>query len=162
MSDQAEARAVCEHFYASHCYRGMSISLCSLCHQPDWDDLERQMCAAIAVPAGAGEAFAGEGSDGSEGGSGVALIRAERLRQVAVEGYTPEHDARHGGSQLARAAACYALHASGVRQISIYPLGSSWPWPWPAADFKPKGPLPDLVRAGALIAAEIDRLIDNG
>jgi hypothetical protein len=43
MSDQAEARAVCEHFYASHCYRGMSIKLCMMCHQPDWDDLERQL-----------------------------------------------------------------------------------------------------------------------
>ena len=41
--DQAEARAVCEHFYASHCYRGMSVRLCMTCHEPDWDDLERQL-----------------------------------------------------------------------------------------------------------------------
>lgn len=92
--------------------------------------------------------------------AGIAMIAEERARQVAVEGYTPEHDARHDGTQLARAAACYALHAAGVRQISIYPVGSSWPWPWPAADFKPgSGPLDSLVKAGALIAAEIDRIV---
>ena len=50
---QPEARAVCEHFYASHCYRGMSIRLCMMCHQPDWDDLERQLREAIHVPPGA-------------------------------------------------------------------------------------------------------------
>lgn len=53
--DQAEARAVCEHFYASHCYRGMSIRLCMMCHEPDWDDLAGQLASAargseIAAP----------------------------------------------------------------------------------------------------------------
>jgi len=52
---QPEARAVCEHFYASHCYRGMSIRLCMTCHEPDWDDLAGQLASAargseIAVP----------------------------------------------------------------------------------------------------------------
>lgn len=49
--DQAEARAVCDHFYASHCYRGMCVRLCMLCHAPDWDDLERQLAGA-REPAG--------------------------------------------------------------------------------------------------------------
>ena len=43
---QPEARAVCEHFYASHCYRGMSIRLCMTCHEPDWDDLAEQLASA--------------------------------------------------------------------------------------------------------------------
>ena len=43
VSGQPEARAVCEHFYASHCYRGMSIRLCMTCHEPDWDDLAEQL-----------------------------------------------------------------------------------------------------------------------
>jgi hypothetical protein len=41
--DRPEARAVCEHFFASHCFRGMHIRLCMLCHEPDWDDLEEQI-----------------------------------------------------------------------------------------------------------------------
>ena len=41
--DTPEARAVCEHFYASHCYRGLSIRLCMTCHEPDWDDLAEQL-----------------------------------------------------------------------------------------------------------------------
>ena len=99
-------------------------------------------------------------TDAGGGTAGVALIRAERLRQIAAEGYTAEHDARHDGTQLARAAACYALHAAGVRQIGTYPLGQSWPWPWPQADFKPgAAPLNALIKAGALIAAELDRRI---
>jgi len=44
----AEPAAVCEHFYASHCYRGMSVRLCMLCHEPDWDDLAGQMKAERA------------------------------------------------------------------------------------------------------------------
>ena len=43
---QPEARAVCEHFYASHCYRGMSVRLCMTCHEPDWDDLAGQLADA--------------------------------------------------------------------------------------------------------------------
>lgn len=45
---QPEARAVCEHFYASHCYRGMSIRLCMTCGDPDWDDLAGQLRDARA------------------------------------------------------------------------------------------------------------------
>ena len=41
--DTPEAAAVCEHFYASHCYRGMSIRLCMTCGDPDWDDLAEQL-----------------------------------------------------------------------------------------------------------------------
>jgi len=46
VSEQPEARAVCEHFYASHCYRGMSVRLCMTCHEPDWDDLAGQLADA--------------------------------------------------------------------------------------------------------------------
>ena len=51
--NQCEARAACEHFYASHCYRGMSIRLCMTCHEPDWDDLAEQLADAEHVEAAA-------------------------------------------------------------------------------------------------------------
>lgn len=94
----------------------------------------------------------------SPASTGVALIAAERARQVAVEHYTPEHDAGHDSGQMARAAACYALYAGGVRTLPGTGLVGEG-WPWPGWRFKP-GPLPldSLVKAGALIAAEIDRL----
>jgi hypothetical protein len=77
--------------------------------------------------------------------SGVDLIAAERARQVSAEGWTAEHDDGHTHGELAAAAAAYA-----------------WPyapalWPW-GDGFKPTSRERDLVRAGALIAAEIDRL----
>jgi hypothetical protein len=99
----------------------------------------------------------GLGSDGPES-SGVALIAAERARQVTAEGYTPEHDAHHGDGDLIRAAVAYATAAVGATEEHT----AAW-WPWDRPGFKPgDGPLRALVKAGALIAAEIDRLIDNG
>jgi len=88
---------------------------------------------------------------------GVALIAVERSRQVTAEGYTPEHDADHDRGQLALAAAAYALAASGRA-----PQGSVW-WPFDDWDFKPgDDPVRMLAKAGALIAAELDRLIAKG
>jgi hypothetical protein len=115
----------------------------------------------------AGAEPAASSTDAKEGpwteSPGVALIAVERSRQVTAKGYTPAHDARHDGSQLARAAACYALYAAGVRQLGIHPLGTAWPWPWPDADFRPgDDPVRALTKAGALIAAELDRLIAKG
>jgi hypothetical protein len=83
---------------------------------------------------------------------GVKLIAAERQRQVREEGWTPEHDAQHRGGQLRVAALCYACHAGDYR------LQPPLIWPWHPDSWKPKDAITDLVRAGALIAAEIDRL----
>jgi len=84
----------------------------------------------------------------------VAAILAERERQVTAEGYTPYHDDRHELGQLAEAAACYAANAGGV--VWADPVPS--PWPWEASHWKPSTPRRDLVKAGALILAEIERL----
>jgi hypothetical protein len=34
-------RPVCEHHWASHCFGGLSVRLCMICHEPDWDDVRR-------------------------------------------------------------------------------------------------------------------------
>lgn len=90
--------------------------------------------------------------------SGVDLIAAERERQVSAERWTPEHDDEHDRAQMARAAACYALTRGEVVKVektTIPPME----WPWGSAWWKPTGDaVRDLVKAGALIAAEIDRL----
>jgi hypothetical protein len=84
--------------------------------------------------------------------SGIDLIADERLRQVSQEGWTPEHDDEHDGSELADAAAAYALQASGEFSLASrhWPFDDGWK---PSSD-----PIRNLVKAGALIAAEIDRL----
>ena len=86
--------------------------------------------------------------------SGAKLIAQERQRQIREEHWSRRHDREHDESELARAAACYALPAEYRKKISLMHL--VWPGFW---DFKP-GPtrIRELVKAGALIAAEIDRL----
>ena len=48
--------------------------------------------------------------------SGIEAIAAERQRQIEAEGWTPGHDDTHDRGELARAAACYALHAGLYRR----------------------------------------------
>ena len=100
---------------------------------------------------------------------GTKLIEAERERQIAEEGYDSDHDADHDGGELSDAAACYACAASAmIRGASAEELcepiidGYDWMlmWPFDAEWFKlkPDDPIRNLVKAGALLAAEIDRL----
>lgn len=83
-------------------------------------------------------------------------VAAERRRQIEEEGWTPEHDDQHINGDMACAAAAYAFHA-GTRErfYAEDPLGF---WPWDPSWWKPKDPRRDLVRAAALIIAEIERL----
>lgn len=79
-------------------------------------------------------------------------VMGERIRQVAVEGWMPEHD----NGELARAAGCYAWIAAqsdGLRDVFI-----TWPAEWTPEWWKPTDRRRDLVKAGALILAEIERL----
>ncbi|HFL8203322.1 TPA: ead/Ea22-like family protein [Escherichia coli] len=79
-------------------------------------------------------------------------VISERQRQRAVEGWTSEHDDAYQNGELADAAACYA--------ISAHNQGFSTPahWPWAPDWWKQSGPRRDLVKAGALILAEIERI----
>ena len=99
----------------------------------------------------------------AEVGGPIADIAAERARQISAEGWTPEHDDEHNEGELALAAAAYAL--GGRRQIRprdgavFFSLGEMpGMWPWKPEWWKPKGARCNLVRAGALIIAEIERL----
>lgn len=98
----------------------------------------------------------------------IEEIAAERARQIAKEGWSAKHDDEHTDGSLSRAAACYAAQASAMQRVKDdvdlatyrgldYPTGQ-FGWPWAAKWWKPKDPRRDLVRAAALIVAEIDRL----
>lgn len=93
--------------------------------------------------------------------SGIERIAAERHRQQVSEGWTPEHDDQHGNGEMAKAACCYAWIAAQTNELrDVFrdppPL---WPIGWADSWWKPTTPLRDLAKAGALIAAEIDRLL---
>lgn len=86
-------------------------------------------------------------------------VQAERRRQITAEGFDTSNDDASAG-QIALAAGCYALHSGGI--------GTDWPggirngsalfWPWDDEWWKPKSARENLVRAGALVLAEIERL----
>lgn len=79
-------------------------------------------------------------------------IAAERRRQIEVEGWSSEHDDAHAGGEMADAAACYA-HGELIQDEADGRL-----WPWSEDWWKPKDRRSDLVRAAALLVAEIDRI----
>lgn len=119
--------------------------------------------------------------------TGAERISAERARQVSEEGYSSAHDARYWRHDLAWAAACYAA-PSAVFRLESNHIGSFEfydPWPWgPEADLRRpcddgfggtrsglgldvsldaghslQQRIRELEKAGALVAAEIDRLL---
>jgi hypothetical protein len=88
--------------------------------------------------------------------TGVELIAAERKRQIEQEGWTPEHDDAHSRREMQAAAECYMAYGCNARWQSQAPML----WPWDDKWWKPSysDEIRNLVKAGALIAAEIDRL----
>ena len=82
-------------------------------------------------------------------------VLAERQRQIEVEGWTPEHDDAHSLGQMAGAALCYLAedipHWARQQAHGCY-------WPWDAEWWNPGDHRRNLVKAGALILAEIERL----
>lgn len=101
--------------------------------------------------------------------TGITLIAAERLRQISDEKWTPEHDDAHIWGELAKAAACYAVGERVKVFRGFIPDDPSCPfperprvhalWPWEISWWKPRDQFANLVKAGALIAAELDRLL---
>lgn len=81
------------------------------------------------------------------------LLRIERMRQIEVLDYGAAHDdAENGDGELAMAAAAYAVASHGDPDAALF-----WPGGWDPEMFKPAGGMRDLVKAGALILAEIER-----
>lgn len=106
----------------------------------------------------------------------IELIADERLRQVEKEGYTFEHDDMHTSFELSSAAGCFIANAQNkyfnyhthsddcgystrfqVREFET----DEWYEAWPFADYdgrEKSDVITSLVKAGALIVAEIERL----
>lgn len=96
-------------------------------------------------------------------------VLAERQRQIEAEGWTEEHDDRHDDRSLALAGSCYAqqyvgrawlleAYSDGEERYQLDKMPDDWPDSWDEEWWKPKNPRRDLVRAAALLIAEIERL----
>ena len=72
-------------------------------------------------------------------------VLAERQRQIHAEGFDEAHDEHYTRGELTDAAVCYIWNDNST-------------WPWDLKWWKPKNRRRDLVRAAALIIAEIDRI----
>ena len=89
-------------------------------------------------------------------------VLIERHRQRADEDFSHVHDDGLSKGELARAGACYAVSSlpdnaipRAAAELPIV-LGHLWPFVWTA--WKPKDQRADLVRAAALLIAEIERI----
>lgn len=110
---------------------------------------------------------------------GIELIRQERIRQIEKEGFDAEKDQAYMLGELAAAAQCYTRFAvlqlgakrmKARRNLSVYEqmmeeigkLETQPPgiWPWDVSWWKPSDdPVNNLKKAGALTAAQIDRVL---
>lgn len=102
--------------------------------------------------------------------SGLEDVIAERRRQINEEGWSADHDDQHDKGEMALAAASYAYTSTLVNSEIEAHKNALWGspsgvfsvirhlWRWEPRWFKPQNKRSDLVRAGALILAEIDRI----
>lgn len=81
----------------------------------------------------------------------LADVAAERQRQIEQEGWDAQHDDDHAAGELALAGAAYVAHDQ-------FPSHAHDIWPWSRMWWKPTTRRRDLVKAAALIVAEIERM----
>jgi hypothetical protein len=85
---------------------------------------------------------------------GADRILNERIHQIVDHGRTPHWDDRHTTGGLAKAALCYLSVGVSLAPANPPPLA----WPWDHKHWKPTTKRHNLEKAGALIAAELERM----
>lgn len=122
--------------------------VCESGSSAEW--MERCLPKIDALEAGAPVAAAAPAGDAKDAPTDAARdVLAERRRQVEQEGWTPARDDAYQSLELNRAAACYVSFGSGQAPSA---------WPWAAEWWKPRTYRDNMVKAGALILAEIERV----
>ena len=94
--------------------------------------------------------------------TGFYPIIMERIRQVEIESFGVWEDKEYKNEELALGAAAYALPESKREYYYDYPkINKLWPSNWYPHMWKPTpdNRLRELCKAGALIIAEMDRLM---
>lgn len=92
--------------------------------------------------------------------TGAELIALERWRQIYEEQWSTFDDDQYTDEELIDAAHCY-INARRYREVFLQEDAVPLRWPWDDVWWKPtsENRMRELVKAGALIAAEIDRLL---
>lgn len=80
-------------------------------------------------------------------------IKTEREKQRG-KGFDSSHDDRYTDNELPQAAIAYALNAALPQAHVDCPFF----WPWAVQCFKPEGRRADMIKAAALLVAEIERM----
>lgn len=100
-----------------------------------------------------------EGADKRDALTAAARdVLAERRRQVDAEHRTLEEDDAMTSGQMATVAGYYALASGHPHERDLGRGTVPSYWPWTAEWWKPRDRRRNLVRAGALILAEVERL----
>lgn len=100
--------------------------------------------------------------------TGLKLIAKEQKRAREKEGHTPEADLERKNEELARAGAVYALPIADRMQFSFMLnedggslLEAIYPFEMETYKPTPEDRIKELSKAGAFIASEIDRLLNE-
>lgn len=84
---------------------------------------------------------------------GVRDVIVERRRQINIEGWSSHHDDQHSYGEMALAAGCYAMFG-----LCFNAGDPPKYWPWDKKWWKPSDKRRNLVKAAALIIADIERI----
>jgi hypothetical protein len=154
MSDVLSGAAlIAEMEYHEDCDSSVGMPKCS----ENWPTDPKSWCVGCIVSAARRALVQAQEAQG-----GAWLIAAERARQVSVEGYSPAHDDAHAEEELV-IAALFFIDAGTVCDLGFHAALPPLPADWKC---RPRSRilqthderLRHLVKAGALLAAEIDRL----
>lgn len=85
--------------------------------------------------------------------TGLEQITEERVKQITKYGYTAFHDAGYKEKELLLAALAYLKQSIFGSTVDVSSV-----WPFDMKYFHDEGYVESLKKAGAFIAAELDRL----
>ena len=87
--------------------------------------------------------------------TGIDLVKEEREKQINKHGYTTVHDRHHPNKAVLYGALAYLNSAIYSPTVGIED------WPFKEESFKPEGDIKNLVKAAAMIIAEIDKRLEE-
>lgn len=85
----------------------------------------------------------------------IDLVKKEREKQISKHGYTTVHDRQHPKKAVLYGALAYLNSVIYSSNVGIED------WPFKEESFKPEGDIKNLVKAAAMIIAEIDKRLEE-
>ena len=85
----------------------------------------------------------------------IDLVKKEREKQISKHGYTTAHDRQHPKKAVLYGALAY------LNSVIYSPTVGTEDWPFEEESFKPEGDIKNLVKAAAMIIAEIDKRLEE-